>query len=201
MRNLTQYFILNIIKLGIKSFPTSTFPCSQVPFVICSHVPSGRLLYNNSHGRLRGWRASFTHDFPLRPEADGHKQKINSPCYWWCLPFRAHMCCLLSLLFTWVYKLPLKNTTWNLTRSSILKRSSLWSTVFFLGCLPKSICSRKTGSSEYTLRTKTEGLWKRNMRSTLTITMVTTFSETKKKRWFIVWKTFLYSIQWRPREK
>lgn len=73
MRNLMQYFILNIIKLGIKSFPKSIFPWSQVPFVICSHIPSGRLLYDDSHGQLWGWRASFTHDFPLSPEADGHK--------------------------------------------------------------------------------------------------------------------------------
>lgn len=47
-----QYFILNIIKLGIKSFPKSIFPWSQVPFVICSHIPSGRRLYDDSHGQL-----------------------------------------------------------------------------------------------------------------------------------------------------
>lgn len=114
MRNLMQYFILNIIKLGIKSFPKSIFPWSQVPFVICSHIPAGRLLYDDSHGQRGGWRAPFTHDFPLSPVAEGHKRKTKAPCHWWHLPIRAHMCCLYFLLFTWVYNTPPKNRTWTL---------------------------------------------------------------------------------------
>lgn len=101
MRNLMQYFILNVIKLGIKSFPKSIFPWSQVPFVICSHIPSGRLLYDDSHGQQWDWRASFTHDFPLNPEADGHKWKTNSPHYWWHLPLREHMYHLPSYCSPW----------------------------------------------------------------------------------------------------
>lgn len=79
MRNLMQYFILNIIKLGIKSFPKSIFPWSQVPFVICSHIPAGRPLYSDSHGQLGGCRVFFTLHFPLSPEAEGPRQKTNAP--------------------------------------------------------------------------------------------------------------------------
>lgn len=94
LRNLMQYFILNIIKPGIKSFPKSIFPWSQVQFVICSHIPSGRRLYDDSHGQL--WDG----EHPSRMTSHRVQRPMGTrrepgPCYWWCSHLE-HMCYSVS---------------------------------------------------------------------------------------------------------
>lgn len=90
LRNLMQYFILNIIKPGIKSFPKSIFPWSRVQFVICSHIPPGRRLYDDSHGQL--WAGEHpSHMTSHRVQRPVGTRREPGLRYWWWLPSRAHV--------------------------------------------------------------------------------------------------------------
>lgn len=97
VRNLMQYFILNIIKLGIKSFPKSIFPWSRVPFVISSHIPSGRRLYDDPRGQL-GAGEHPSHTTSHRVQRPVGPRRKPGPRYWWWLPFRARACMVSPLL-------------------------------------------------------------------------------------------------------
>lgn len=101
VRNLMQYFILNIIKLGIKSFPKSIFPWSRVPFVISSHIPSGRRLYDDPHGQL-GAGEHPSHMTSHRVQRPVGTRRKPGPCYWWWLPFRARVCMVSPLLIAYL---------------------------------------------------------------------------------------------------
>lgn len=101
VRNLMQYFILNIIKLGIKSFPKSIFPWSRVPFVISSHIPSGRRLYDDPRGQL-GAGEHPSHTTSLRVQRPVGPRRKPGPRYWWWLPFRARACMVSPLLIAYL---------------------------------------------------------------------------------------------------